>query len=81
MTKIQCMRRYLIRACYWYYVKADPIMPDRVFDALLKDLERREKAKPDLDPKSPTQMIYGDLESQYPEWAKERLEEMECCDE
>jgi len=83
MSKIECMKRHLIRACYWYYVKADPMMLDQTFDHLLKDLERREKAVSLVDPTSPTQMIYGDCEAQYPEWVDRDVkpESMECCTE
>jgi len=77
------MRRWLIRCCYWYYVKADPLISDRNFDMLMKDLQRREEAVSDFAPTSPTQMIYGDCESQYPEWVDRDVkpEAMECCTE
>lgn len=72
------LKLFLIQCCYWYYVKANPIISDRRFDALLKRLERDEAGAG--DPDSPTQMIYGDRESQYPEWAKRRKESNESVD-
>lgn len=45
-----------------YYVLADPIISDQVFDHLLKELERLEAVFPDLaDPNSPTQRVGGDI--------------------
>ncbi len=45
-----------------YYVLADPIISDQVFDHLLKELERLEAEFPDLaDPNSPTQRVGGDI--------------------
>ncbi len=45
-----------------YYVLADPIISDQVFDHLLKELERLETEFPDLaDPNSPTQRVGGDI--------------------
>ena len=81
MKKVDCMRRWLIRCCYWYYVKTDPIIPDRVYDLVFKELQNREEREYNFDSLSPTQRIYGDTETQYPEWAKERTECMEVCDD
>ena len=85
MKKIDCLKQFLIRCCYQYYVKTNPMIEDRLYDGLLKDLENREHVrqkavgtKPDSD--SPTQMIWGDSDSQYPDWAKE-WKKMECCTE
>jgi len=77
MKKVDCMRRWLIRCCYWYYVKTQPLIPDRVYDMLLKELEAREERENNYDPNSPTQIIWGDLEEQYPDWAKEHADSME----
>ena len=77
MKKVDCQRRWLIRCCYWYSVKCEPLIPDKYFDMVFKELEAREKRECNYDPASPTQMIYGDVESQYPEWAKERADSME----
>jgi len=85
MKKIDCLKQFLIRCCYQYYVKADPGVSDSVFDALFRDLKYRELMRlqkegiePDLD--SPTQMIWGDSDHQYPDWAKE-WKDMESCTE
>jgi len=85
MKKIDCLKQFLIRCCYQYYVKSNSMIEDRLYDGLLKDLENRERVrqqtvgtKPDSD--SPTQMIWGDSDSQYPDWAKE-WKKMECCTE
>jgi len=72
-SHIEKLRRKLIKCCYWYYVKSEPLISDYTFDMLFKELEELEKI-PDCvfypTPYSPTQMIYGDLDSQYPTWAK-----------
>jgi NAD-dependent DNA ligase len=82
MKKVETMRRWLIRCCYWYYVKGQPLIPDRTYDTALKHLEQLEKIyEGAVDPQSPTQMIWGDREDQYPEWAREWAEAAECCDE
>ena len=79
--KATCIKNLLIRACYWYYVKAQPILSNREYDReflRLQNLERKLEnefgKKPDGD--SPTQMIWGDCEDQYPEWAKENMNEI-----
>ena len=61
------LKRLLIRYCYWYYVKNQPLVSDRQYDELFKKLQKMET---EYDPNSPTQRIYGDQNSQYPEWAK-----------
>jgi len=74
-TRVENLRRRLIKLCYWYYVKADPIVPDCTYDTLFKELEQLEKIADAAfypTPYSPTQMIYGDLENQYPAWAKDK---------
>jgi len=75
-TRIEQLRRTLIRCCYWYYVKVEPLIPDHTYDMLFKELEgleRKNTAPFVATPDSPTQMIYGDLESQYPSWAKSKV--------
>lgn len=70
---IEELRRKIIKCCYWYYVKSDPIMTDYDFDMLFKKLEQAENTLIDPPPEnSPTQMIYGDSPNQYPDWAKNR---------
>jgi len=77
--KAVCIKNLLIRACYWYYVKAQPILSDREYDReflrlqnLERKLEEEQNIKPDED--SPTQIIWGDKEEQYPEWVKENID-------
>lgn len=75
-TRALCIKNLLIRACYWYYVKAEPIMSDREYDReflRLQNLERKIEEEFDIAPDkdSPTQKIWGDRDEQYPDWAKE----------
>lgn len=50
-----------------YYVLADPVISDREFDMLLKELEQLEVRYPELaDPNSPTQRVGGDLTRNFP---------------
>lgn len=50
-----------------YYVLADPVISDREFDMLLKELEQLEARHPELaDPNSPTQRVGGDLTRNFP---------------
>ena len=60
----QQLRKYIIKCCYWYYVKAQPLIPDIEFDKLFKKLQKLEE-QCEIDLTSPTQMIYGGLEEQY----------------
>jgi hypothetical protein len=69
----KCLKNFLIRCCYYYYVKADPIISDREFDGELKRLQRLEEETGVACPDSPTQMIWGDRDEQYPEWCKDDL--------
>jgi len=85
MKKIDCLKQFLIRCCYWYYVKNEPMISDSLYDGLFRDLKYRESTRlqketiePDSD--SPTQMIWGDRDEQYPDWAKEK-KDMESCTE
>lgn len=64
------LKRFLIQCSYWYYVKAAPLIEDRTFDTLVKELGWEESNHGPADPDSPTQIVYGDREAQYPEWAK-----------
>jgi len=77
--KQRCLTNFLIRCCYWYYVKADPLITDYEYDMELKCLQKIEEETNILMKESPTQMIWGDCEDQYPEWVKEtsRLKEIE----
>jgi len=74
-SDVENLRRLLIKYCYWYYVKAEPLINDRDYDLhfdYLKELEKTNDACFKPTPESPTQMVYGDLESQYPDWAKNK---------
>jgi len=55
---------YIIKCCYWYYVKAEPLISDPEFDMLFKKLQHLEELYGST-PDSPTQRIYGDLASHY----------------
>ena len=68
----QELKEYLIRCCYWYYVKADPLVKDKAYDYMVYELKTLENKEGIWDSDSPTQMIWGDCEDQYPEWAKVR---------
>lgn len=73
MKKIDCLKQFLIRCCCNYYVMNSPIISDKTFDLLLKDLDRRERNRGFADKDSPTQVVYGDLKSQYTQnWMKSR---------
>lgn len=55
------LRDLLTRANRAYYAEADPIMSDREFDALLKELADLESVNPGLaDPNSPTVRVGGE---------------------
>ena len=69
--KQDCLKNFLIRCCYWYYVKGDPIIRDQEYDMEFKRLQKMEADNGEADDDSPTQKIWGDLESQYPDWAKQ----------
>ncbi len=59
--RIHELRDLLSRANRAYYTDADPIMSDREFDALLKELASLEEANPELhDPNSPTVRVGGE---------------------
>lgn len=59
--RIEELRDLLTRANRAYYRDADPIMSDREFDALLKELAQLEAQHPELaDPNSPTVRVGGE---------------------
>lgn len=59
--RIHELRDLLTRANKAYYTDADPIMSDREFDTLLKELAALEANHPDLqDPNSPTVRVGGE---------------------
>ena len=60
IRRIQELRDLLERANHAYYVEAEPIMADREWDGLLKELLELEARHPELiDPNSPTQRVGG----------------------
>jgi len=73
MTDIEKLKQFLIRCCYWYYVKADPLITDYEYDQYIKTLQQLEDISGVFDDDSPTQKIWGDCEDQYTEdWMKAR---------
>ncbi len=59
--RINELRELLRRANVAYYVDAQPLMPDREFDARLEELQQLEADHPELaDPYSPTQRVGGE---------------------
>lgn len=60
--RIQQLREELNRHNHNYYVLNSPVISDKEFDMLLKELERLETEHPELyDPLSPTQRVGSDL--------------------
>lgn len=58
--KVEELRELLNRANAAYYVDAEPLMPDSIYDSLLHELEALEKKFPELDdPASPTKRVGG----------------------
>jgi len=70
--KMKDLKRFLIRCCYWYYVKAQPLISDQEYDEKFNQLKKLE-IRTFADTNSPTQMIWGDCGSQYPEWVKNNM--------
>jgi len=71
-----CLKNLLIRASYWYYVEGKPIMSDYEYDMEFKRLQVLEE-KNGADEDSPTQIVGSSLESDYPEWAKENMDDFD----
>ena len=71
-----CLKNLLIRASYWYYVEGKPIMPDYEYDMEFKRLQVLEE-KNGADEDSPTQIVGSSLESDYPEWVKENMDDFD----
>lgn len=62
IERINELRQQLHRHNYNYYVLNAPVISDREFDELLKELETLEAAHPEaFDPDSPTQRVGSDL--------------------
>lgn len=60
-----CLKNYLIRCCYHYYVSTEPIISDCEFDMEFKRLQKLEEETGEADKDSPTQMIWGGCIEQY----------------
>lgn len=59
--RIEELRRQLEEANRAYYVESDPIMPDRSYDELMRELVDLEAANPGFaDPTSPSQRVGGE---------------------
>ena len=60
-TRILELRKLLDEANYAYYVDADPLMADSMYDKLLRELVELEQANPScFDPASPSQRVGGE---------------------
>ncbi|MCW5766130.1 MAG: NAD-dependent DNA ligase LigA [Phycisphaeraceae bacterium] len=65
-SRVQELRRVLARADRAYYAEARPIMSDREYDDLLKELAALEAAHPELDdPSSPTKRVGAEAVSAF----------------
>ena len=61
-ARVKELRSELDRHNHAYYVENNPLISDREFDALMRELEELEKAHPELDdPLSPTHRVGSDL--------------------
>ncbi|MFP4029377.1 MAG: NAD-dependent DNA ligase LigA [Candidatus Brocadiia bacterium] len=59
--RVEKLRQQINRHNYLYYVRADPEISDREYDALMTELERLEDKFPELiTPESPTQRVGGE---------------------
>lgn len=64
--KINALRKELEQHNYNYYVLAAPVISDKEFDFLLKELEELEAAHPQFfDPNSPTQRVGSDINTAF----------------
>ncbi len=71
--RIDELRRELNRHNYNYYVKNEPVISDRDFDMLMKELEALEREHPELDdPYSPTHRVGSDLSKGFTQVVHER---------
>lgn len=65
--RIRDLSRELEYHNHRYYVLAAPVITDREFDGMLRELEDLERAFPDLaSPNSPTQRVGGDITKGFP---------------
>src|SRR5882762_8250705 len=66
--RIERLRREIRRHDYLYYVLDHPAVSDAEYDRLFAELERLEKAFPDLvTPDSPTQRVAGEPLAAFPQ--------------
>ena len=66
MIRIKQLRKELHYHNYLYYVKSSPILSDKEFDDLLKELADLEFRHPEsFDPNSPTQRVGSDLSNDF----------------
>jgi len=66
--RIEELRRIIREHDYRYYVLAEPVISDREYDLLLKELEKLEEEHPKLkSPDSPTMRVGSDLTKEFPE--------------
>ncbi len=64
--RIEELRRELNRHNHLYYVENSPVITDRQFDAMLRELQELEAAHPeDFDANSPTQRVGSDLTGEF----------------
>ena len=60
--RIETLRREIAGHNNSYYVLAQPVITDREYDALVRELERLERENPDMaSPESPTQKVGSDM--------------------
>ena len=60
--QIETLRSELEQHNYNYYVLSQPLIPDREFDAKMKQLQELEEAHPEYsDPASPTRRVGSDI--------------------
>lgn len=65
-VKIKALRDALEQHNYNYYVLSRPVISDREFDVMMKELQALEEAHPEYaDPHSPTQRVGSDLSKEF----------------
>ena len=68
-----CLKNFLIRCNYWYYVRAEPLITDYEYDMEFKRLQKLEDETGHNSDDSPTQTPGSDSAHSYPDWAKVAL--------
>ena len=65
--RAQALRKEIMQHDHRYYVLAAPVINDREYDRLFKELQDLEERFPELaDPNSPTQRVGGDITKNFP---------------